>query len=155
MSTRILILVFFLATLLSGCGSESSPPTKGELKTLETACDKANEGKRVAVEGYLMLPDQFTGETSVMLRIQSQPDRNQQAVVATGVKIDKEGKAPNSMDNLGTSYSDEQLKVRTADGQVLGYQDKVLVSGTVYFPSSVATVEFTCGLSNPLIEKAE
>ncbi len=155
MSIRKLIILISLALLLNACGG-SEPPTKGELKTLETACDKANDGKRIAVEGYLMLPEEFTGDLSVMLRINSKPERGEQAIVATGINIDKEGKkAPNTIDYLSSSYSDDDLKFRTADGQTLGYQDKVRVSGTMYIPSSVATVEFKCGLSNPLIEKID
>lgn len=154
MPIRTLLITLSLALLLLSCGSNEAP-SKGELKTFETACDKANDGKRIAVEGYLMLPEEFSGDLSVLLRVNSKPERSEQAVVAANVKIDKEGKAPNSINYLSTSYNDDDLIFRTADGQTLGYQDKVRISGTMYFPSSIAKVEFTCGLSNPLIEKLE
>ena len=89
------------------------------------------------------------------IRDSNNPERNQQAIVSTTLRVDKERKAPNTMDNLPSSYSDASLIFRTNDGQTLGYQDKVHISGTVYFPASTATVEFTCGLDNPLIEKAQ
>ncbi len=151
---RSILTVLVVALIISACG-EQPAPTQGELKTMEVACDKANEGKRIAVEGYLMLPDKVSGDFSVMLRLLDSPERVAQANVAASVRIDKERKAPNTMDNLSTSYSDADLKVRTADGQTIGYQDKVRVSGKMYFPSSTASVEFTCGLENPLIEKTE
>ena len=152
MSIRTTMLIVCLTVLMSAC-SGSTPPSKGEPQTLETACDKANEGKRIAVEGYLMLPEQVTGDFSVVLRVASTPDRSIASIVSTTVRIDKERKAPNTMDNLGKTYTDNELKFRSVDGQTLGYQDKVRVSGTMYFPSSVANVEFRCGLDNPLIEK--
>lgn len=35
-----------------------------------------------------------------------------------------------------------------------GFRDKVKVSGTQYFPSSLAQVEFRCGLTSVLLEPA-
>lgn len=147
-------LIVLLGLCCIACGS-TAPPTRGELQPLETACDRANEGKRIAVEGYLTLPDQISGDFSVVLRIHSTPERTARATVSTTVRVDPDRKAPNTIDNLGTRYSDADLTIRTADGQTLGYQDNVRVSGTVYFPSSTAAVEFTCGLDNPLIEQAK
>ena len=50
------LLIFFAA-----CGGSSSePPTTGETKDFASVCDKANEGKRVAVVGFLRFPEKFT-----------------------------------------------------------------------------------------------
>src|SRR5215470_4226666 len=58
-------LIFFAA-----CGGGTSgQPTPGELKDFASVCDKANEGKRVAVVGFLRFPDKFTGTSSVVLRL--------------------------------------------------------------------------------------
>ncbi|MBV9328780.1 MAG: hypothetical protein JO352_34145 [Chloroflexi bacterium] len=75
------------------------PPTAGQPVDFSSVCDKANDGHRVAVDGYLRLPDQIE-----VFRSSS------------------------------------------------GFGDKVKVSGTVYFPTSLADVEFSCALSNILVE---
>ena len=45
------------AVALMACSE--GPPTAGEPREFATVCDKANDGHRVAVEGYLRLPDQI------------------------------------------------------------------------------------------------
>ena len=142
------------ATVLVACGSEA--PTRGEVKTYAQVCDKANEGKRIAVEGFLLAPTSFKAkDISVVLRIATSPERDTVAKIGSTVTIDTERKAKNTMDPLPISYSDADLKFRTDDGKTLAYSDKVRLHGTMYMPSSLATVEFTCGLSNPLIEAAQ
>lgn len=42
-----------IALALTACGAE--PPTAGQLLAFGQVCDKANDGQRVAVEGYLTL----------------------------------------------------------------------------------------------------
>src|SRR5919106_405806 len=59
------LLIFYAA-----CGGGTAePPTVGETKDFATLCDKANEGKRVAVAGFLRFPEKFTGTRSVVLRL--------------------------------------------------------------------------------------
>jgi hypothetical protein len=48
----------------------------------------------------------------------------------------------------------KDLKVTTNDGKTVGHTDRVRVSGRMYYPSSMANVEFKCGLDNTLIESA-
>jgi hypothetical protein len=147
MIRKLLIVALALSTALAGCASE--PPTAGELMAFEAVCDKANEGKRVAVEGYLVLPDEFTDSQSVVLRLHQELDSNAAKI---GVQM-RFGTEPNQLEEVPTSYSDDDLKVRTADNQVVGYDTLVRVSGKVYFPV-VAQDDFTCGLENPLVEVA-
>jgi hypothetical protein len=45
------------AAALVACSA--GPPTVGESRDFGSVCDKANDGHRVAVEGYLRLPDQI------------------------------------------------------------------------------------------------
>jgi hypothetical protein len=71
-STMTLRGIFFIGLLMfcAACGVGSSePPTPGEMKDFASLCDKANEGKRVAVIGFLRFPEKFTGTSSVMLRL--------------------------------------------------------------------------------------
>lgn len=142
------LILLFVSLTLSGCNSE--PPTPGALTTFAAVCNKENEGKRLALEGYLRLPDSFTGDASVVTRLFETADFIGTPVAST-IPI---GEGPNTMDMVPKQYSDADLKFRASDGSALGYGDKIQLSGTMYFPSSLADVDFTCGLSNPLIEKA-
>ncbi|MGQ0600099.1 MAG: hypothetical protein ACT4QE_00220 [Anaerolineales bacterium] len=147
MARKTLIGLFVLSTLLAGCAAE--PPTAGELLAFEAVCDKANDGKRVAVEGYLLLPDEFTDSESVVLRLY-------QDLVEDSAKIGvtmRFGTEANRIEEVPISYSDDDLKVHTTDNQVVGYDTRVRVSGKVYFP--VVDQDFVCGLENPLVEVAE
>ena len=137
---------------LGGCGS-SGPPTRGNPVTFEAVCDKANDGKRILLEGYLDFPESFKyrgTDDTVMLRLKPAPD-SKAAVVAASAKI---GNGANHVEAPPKSFRREDLKLHTSDGQVAGYGQKVKVSGTMYYPSSMATVEFKCGLTNSLFESA-
>jgi hypothetical protein len=68
--------------------------------------------------------------------------------------MDKDQKMPNTMNVLPKTYQEEDLVVRTASGETLGYQDKVRVSGKMYFPSAIAKVDIACALENPYFERA-
>ena len=137
------------ATLLAGCG-DSGPPTAGTATTFAAICDKANDGKRLALEGYLTLPEDFTKSSSVVLRLRQAQKLGGDVVGVTA----NFGDAPNTVKAItGKSYSDTDLGVHTTDGATLTYQDRVRVSGTLYFPTMSNTVEFHCALSNPLFER--
>jgi hypothetical protein len=157
---QLRILALSLAAVAVVACSEG-PPTPGEPRDFASVCDKANDGHRVAVEGYLRLPDQITvlknsrsgtvEEKIVVVRM-FQSSKFQGTPI--GVNIDF-GSGPNTMDEIPGEYifTDDDLKVHRADGATAGYGDKVKISGTVYFPNStIADVEFTCGLTNPLVE---
>jgi hypothetical protein len=138
------LLIFFAA-----CGSSApEPPTTGETKDFASLCDKANEGKRVAVVGFLRFPQKFTGTSSVVLRLYQGADY-------TGAPIGVQthmGNQANQVELAPKEYTDKDLKVHTSDGQVVGYGNRVKVSGKVYYP--LVGQDFKCGLENPLIESA-
>ena len=148
MSLRAPVAFAFVVLMLSACGGEEKPPTPGEMKAFGAACDKANEGKRVAVVGYPRFPEKFTGTSSVVLRLYGGADY---AGAPVGVQTPI-GKQANQVELAPKEYTDKDLKVHTADGQVAGYGTKVKVSGKVYFP--LVGRDFRCGLENPLIESA-
>lgn len=136
------LLVFFAA-----CGSGSpEPPTPGETKDFASLCDKANEGKRVAVVGFLRFPEKFTGTSSVVLRLYESGDY---AGAPVGVQT-RIGNQANQVQLAPKEFTDKDLKVHTSDGQVAGFGTRVKVSGKVYYP--FAGQDFKCGLENPLIE---
>jgi hypothetical protein len=138
------LLIFFAA-----CGGGASgPPTVGETKDFASLCDKANEGKRVAVVGFLRFPEKFTGTRSVVLRLYGADDY---AGASVGVQTPI-GNQANQVELAPKEFTDKDLKVNTSDGQVAGYGTKVKVSGKVYYP--LVGQDFKCGLENPLIESA-
>lgn len=142
------VALLALASAACGGGEAPGPPTAGEPREFATVCDKANEGKRVSVVGYPRFPEKFTGTRSVMLRLYGGADYAGEPVgVQTPI-----GNQANQAELAPKQYTDKDLKVHTADGQVAGYGTKVKVSGKVYFP--LVGQDFKCGLENPLIESA-
>ena len=138
------LLVFFAA-----CGGGApEPPTAGEMKDFASVCDKANEGKRVAVVGFPRFPEKFTGTSSVVLRLYGTADYAGEPI---GVQT-KIGHDANQAELAPKEYTDKDLKVHTSDGQVAGYGTRVKVSGKVYYP--LVGQDFKCGLDKPLIESA-
>lgn len=146
MHLRIFLALALTSLALFACSSEA--PTVGEAKEFSTVCDKSNDGQRVATQGYLRLPDSFTGDESVVLRLYEADDFSGPPV---GVQI-KFGTGANQVEQVPTEYADDDLKVHLSDGQVAGYGTKVKVSGKVYFPA--VDQDFDCGLENILVEAA-
>ena len=151
MSLQRLFVAAPLALVFVACGggAPSGPPTAGELKEFATVCEKANEGKRVAVVGYPRFPEKFTGTRSVVLRLYGGADY---AGSPVGVQAPI-GNQANQVELAPKAYTDKDLKLHTSDGGVASYGTKVKVSGNVYFPT--VGQDFKCALENPLVESAQ
>ena len=140
-----------LILFLTACG-ESGPPTRGTPVAFASVCEKSNEGKRVMVDGYVSFPQSFhEDDITVMLRMRPSLDLKDKPV---GVSA-KLGNETNNLEKPPDRYDKSDLKLRLADGQIAGYTDKLKVSGTMYYPSSIAKVEFSCGLTNTLYERSQ
>ena len=150
MSFRKLFGIGLVALAFAACGGGAppGPPAAGEPRDFASVCDKANEGKRVAVVGYPRFPEKFTGTQSVVLRLYGGADYSG-APVGVQTPI---GKQANQAELAPKQYTDKDLKVHTSDGQVAGYGTRVRVSGKVYFPP--VGQDFKCALENSLIESA-
>jgi hypothetical protein len=152
MNKRISILTVCLLWL--GACTGLGPPTPGTPTTFEDVCGKPNEGKRLSLEGYLNFPEHFTvskgSDPTVMLLLRPSPGAGANPVGASVVL----GNGPNRVAMPPKSFTPADLKLTTADGATVGYRDKVRVSGTMYYPSSIAHVDFKCGLDNSLVESA-
>ena len=149
MLLRRIFGIGLLSFVLAACGGGApEPPTAGEAKDFASVCDKANEGKRVAVLGHLRFPEKFTGARSVVLRLYEGGDY---AGAPVGVQTPI-GNQANQAELAPRQYTDKDLKVHTSDGQVAGYGTRVRVSGKVYYPT--VGQDFKCALENPLIESA-
>jgi hypothetical protein len=149
MSLRISLFIILTLIVTSACTSNQGPQTVGELRDFAAVCDKSNDGKRLAVEGYLRWPKSFTGTTSAVLRLYPTADASGSPI---GVQI-RIGKEPNQLELPPKQYNDRDLKVHLTSGDVAGAETKVRVSGNVYFPT--VSQDFTCALENPLVEKGK
>lgn len=147
MRFQCLIVISLLLVGLVACGGDE-PVAAGVETAFADVCNESNEGERVAVSGYLRLPDSFTGDFSAVLRLYK-TDGFQDTPIGVTARL---GTEANQMENVPESYSDNDLKVHLADGQVVGYGTKVKVSGKMYYP--VVKQDFVCGLENLLIELA-
>ena len=146
MSVRRILFIGLLIFCAACGGGSTEPPTAGETKEFASVCDKANEGKRVAVAGFLRFPEKFTGTSSVVLRLYAGGDY---AGTPIGVQT-RIGNQANQAELAPKEFTDKDLKVHTSDGQVAGYGTRVKVSGKVYYP--LVGQDFKCALENPLIE---
>ena len=141
--SQLLILCVFV---LAACGD--TPPTTGTNTAFADVCAKTNDGKRIAVDGYLRFPESFTDDGSVILRL-FQTDAFKGDYIGMQTKF---GTQPNQVENVADHSTNADLKVHQGDGQVVGYGTKVRISGTVYFP--IVAQEFACALENPLVATA-
>lgn len=142
---RPTLLAFIVTVLLAGCATPA--PTPAQEQPFASICDEANVGQRVGVRGYLRLPESNTGDFSVMLRLFETPEYTGQPI---GVSV-RIGPDAHEMDQLPGSYSHDDLHVRAADGEVVGYGDAVRVSGGVYVPT--VEQDFACGLENVFVAR--
>lgn len=149
MALRGVIALSLVVLACGACGvGAKKTPTVGETKAFATVCDKANEGKRVAAEGYLRFPEEVHPKVGLVLRFYKTGDLSGEPI---GVSCEI-GTQANQVEFMPKEYTDKDLKVHLANGQVAGFGTKVKVSGDVYYPT--VSQEFQCALSNPLIELA-
>ncbi|HMO58629.1 MAG TPA: hypothetical protein PKA05_12465 [Roseiflexaceae bacterium] len=146
-SIRGLVALMLVALALGGCSD--GPATPAETVAFASVCDRANDGKRVAVEGYVIFPDSFTESTSVILRMFEDEDLDGTPI---GVQISF-GTDANQVEEVADQYTDEDLRLHLADGEVVGYRTRINVSGKVYFP--MVEQDFACGLASPYVVRAE
>lgn len=141
---------FLLFCVLAAC-AQPGPPTSGVPVKFESACDKANEGKRLMLEGYLDFPESGfpDGATSVMLRLRPSLASWENTVGVSG----KIGHSANGVEMPPATYKKTDLKVHLRDGQVVGYANKVKVSGTMFSTRTLGQGAYTCGLADTLFER--
>jgi hypothetical protein len=148
------ILVLCLAGLAAITCGESAPPARGVAIRFEEACGKANEGKRVLLEGYLDFPVGGVGEKDVTVMARFRPRlASWENTIGARVAI---GKAPNHLEMPPAHYNSRDVRLHLADGGVVGYANKVKLSGTLYsvsFRSPLGPGDYTCGVTDTLFER--
>jgi hypothetical protein len=142
-------LLLFCAYLVA-CG-QSAMPSRGVPVTFQSACDKANLGKRVMIEGYVDFPFREVPDSAAIavMRVR-QSLSSWENVVGADARI---GKGPNSVEMPPEGYKSRDLRLHLADGQVVSYNHKTKVSGTVYTAHGERPGEYFCALSDTLYER--
>ncbi len=147
MRSGILVVITLMALRITACSPRIARP--GILQDFSNACDKANEGQEIAVEGYLRLPDVLTSSNSVELRLYRDATFSGKPI---GVTM-RFGNGPNEATKITTAYQDKDLQVHLANGTAVPFRTRVRVSGRMYYP--LVPQDFACGLENPYVEPAK
>ena len=146
MRSSILLFCFYLAA----CG-QSGPPTRGVPVSFTAACDKANEGKRLMIEGYVDFPESGIDDSGGTMIMRVRPAlASWENTVGASARI---GNGPNAAEMPHTGYKNRDLRLHLADGAIVGYSNKTKVSGTMYYASAPGPGAYTCALSNTLYER--
>jgi hypothetical protein len=143
---RVFAVLCVALALLTACGDQ--PPTVAEATPFAAVCTPDNDGRRVAVDGYLYFPASFSETQSVILRLH-ETDAFDSTPVGVLMPF---GTGLNQVEEVPDQFADEDLQVHLTDGTVAGFRTKVSVSGKVYFP--MTEQPFECALENPLVELA-
>jgi hypothetical protein len=133
---------FVTIAVLTLAGCATPEPTPADVQPFADVCNEANVDQRVGVRGYLRLPESNTGDFSIMLRLYETPDFSGDPI---GVSV-RIGTEPNMAEGLPTTYTDDDLAVRLADGTVTTLGTPITASGRVYVP--MVGQDFECGLEN-------
>ena len=130
--------------VLAACGAEGAPAVASEVP-MAAACD--NDGQRIALVGYLRLPDSFKTDALVLHMYETDDFTGVPVGVSTRI-----GSDPNEINDVPTSFTDEDLVVHLGDGTSAGFGTPVKVSGKVYKP--LVDQDFECALTEILVEAA-
>jgi hypothetical protein len=140
--------ILFLS-ILAAC-AQSGPPARGVPVTFESACDKANLGKRLMLEGFLDFPEHGFDDkaTEIVMRLRPRLSGWSDTVGATA----RLGHGANNVEMPPETYKKTDLRLHLADGQVVTYWNKVKVSGTMFYATGQAPGAYTCAIGNTLFE---
>ncbi len=142
------ILLVIAGTSLCLAACVTTPAAPGTPQAFISACDKPNLGQYIAVDGYLRLPASLDSSRTVMLRLYPDPSFRGTPI---GVQM-RFGDGPNQVHKITSSYRDSDLMVHLADGKVIPFGTRVLVSGRMFFPAQPQ--DYPCELHSPYIEPA-
>jgi hypothetical protein len=120
-------------------------PSSAVLVKAEDVCAKANEGKRLMIEGYVDFPLSFdTNDKSLVLRVR--PSLSSWALTVGAVA--PVGREPNHIEMPREGYSNRDVRLHLADGQTVTYWNKVKATGTMYFATGLAPGAYSCALKD-------
>ncbi|MBV9210324.1 MAG: hypothetical protein JOZ52_06825 [Acidobacteria bacterium] len=140
-------LTFILLLCLSGCA-------KPVPIAFNQVCQKENDNRYISVEGYLRTGvtvhcSSRNGTSACGIELVEKPDGESKISVYV-----EEGTGNSQMEPLPKSYSDENLKLRTKDGQSVGAKDRVRIIGTAKTATDAINSSYTvCYIDVSKIEK--
>ena len=103
------------------------------------------------LEGYVDFPQKGFGDSDTIIMMRVRPSlASWENTVGASAKL---GNGANNVEKPPEVYKNRDLKLHLADGNVVGYSNKVKVSGTMYYTSALGPGAYTCGLSNTLFER--
>lgn len=137
---QALIFVALAAFAAVGCGGGSDPPTP---VALAAACDDANDGRQVIVEGYLRFPERLRISTSTVIDVFAEPGgRGDRQQVELPI-----GDQPNQLERPSATYTPTSLRVTAADGAEVTINDRVRIT------AEVARDDTGCLMRDPQVER--
>jgi hypothetical protein len=141
------ICFVLLATLaMVSCG----PPEPGTPVTFDTACDLANDGKRVSLEGYPQLPTFLMVGDDFRADFYPEPGAQGESI---GVYFTV-GTGANQAEDIPEDFTDADLKIHTKDNAIVSVDDHIRVHGKMSVAGEGDT--FVCFLDDvDLIEPVE
>ena len=113
-----------LALIATGC---KAAPQPGIPVTHATACDTANNDKRVSLEGYPRFSPVGTTSLDFGINLWEHPNSGGKSVL---IYIPA-GTAANQIDNLRSDTADAALKIHTNTNQVVGTDTRIRVTGSL------------------------
>ena len=128
-----LLAALIAALFMAGCASAPPPAT---LHTHESACTEANNGQRVAVEGYPQLSGMTLVDDDFSVDLFEQPG-------GAGEKISvyfTVGTGANQAENLPEDYTDADLKIHTSDNQIVSVDKHIRVHGELFWSETSGQV---------------
>jgi hypothetical protein len=131
------------AFLLPACSSAPPPGTPVTFQTIE---NQAHHDQQLEIEGYLRLPRMGLVTDTMLIELHPSADEKDATKVLVSMPV---GTGSNQMEKPPKDYKREDLKVHTADGTVVGPDDKVRVSGKYYYNKTSAT-QVTTFLAKPV-----
>jgi len=120
-----LFISLMLALFITSC---APPPQPGEPVTHATACDVANNDKRVSLEGYPRLRGLLSfvsDDFAVDFFEQPQGGGDPISVYLTV------GTGPNQVENLPDNYTDDDLRIHTNTNEVVTTDTRIRAHGTL------------------------
>jgi hypothetical protein len=118
----------------------------------DAACDRALDGKTIAVEGYL--------KPGALVFTYKRGGRTYYTFFLKRAPLDSEGmltvrifagSGPNEVDPLGEDFDESKIRFRSAEGGTLGFADRVRVTGDLIVETNEAG-ERSCTLSRIRID---
>lgn len=134
MNTMRCAVLLMIALLMTGC---SSGPPASTPQTFENAGTQANHDKQISLEGYPRLPSTVYVKDHVSVELHEKADGKGKYLRFT-VPV---GSGKNQCEKPPKDFKQEDLKLHAADGTVVGINDKIRVSGKLFWTKDHAWMD--------------